>query len=402
VYKPPPGFETASIVAATSSDLADLFAHSHLQGKQLWHITVPSTVPIDSITEVAAESVQNGKPVLSHNGSDYGLVPEVEGENGKETLLLPNSKSQDYRDANTKIVRTLHLQQMVQLPSFSHRSGLPNGVTKPPNTYKKVVRQQPEGLRMRYRPFGDSGGSLSESSDETPQFRVPAVIEAPHQSETSKHNTANDDGRNDWKSSSQSIPNRLETPKKSKKRDHDAAIGEKHDNHKSAAKSKKRKPHKANSEESNHQESPVVSKQGKPQPEAAIDSRRTKSNRHSPTKTTMAVRSSPEKPRKPQSDPDTSPITTRNRPPEPEEPEEPEEPKANLKVYEPRQNQREKESAKAPLKSHNSETPSTPAQLKPQRSNEEKRQRKEAKRRRHEARESALKDQENHPEISSC
>jgi len=254
---------------------------------------------------------------------------------------------------------------------------------------------------MRYRPFGDSRRSLSESSDETPQFRVPAVIEAPHQSETSKHNTANDDGRNDWESSSKSIPNRLETPQKSKKRDHDAAIGEKHDNHKSAAKPKKRKPHKANSEESDHQESPVFSKQGKPQPEAAIDSRRTNSNRHSPTKTTMAVRSSPEKPRKPQSDPDTSPITTRNRP-EPEEPEEPEEPKANLKIDEPRQNQREKESAKATLKSHNSETPSKPAQLKPQRSNEEKRQRKEAKRRRHEARESALKDQENHPEISSC
>jgi len=69
VYKPPPGFETASIVAATSSDLADLFAPLYLQGKQLWHITVPSTVPIDSITEVAAESVQNGKSVLSHKGN---------------------------------------------------------------------------------------------------------------------------------------------------------------------------------------------------------------------------------------------------------------------------------------------------------------------------------------------
>lgn len=391
MYKPPHGFEAASIGAATSSDLADLFARSHLQGKQLWHITVPSTVSIDSITEVAAESVENGKSVLSHNGSDYGLVLEVGGENCKEALLLPHSKSQDYRDANAKIVRTLHLQQIVQPPSFSDRSGSAKGVTKPPNTYKKVVRQQPEGLKMRYRPFGDSGGSSSESSDETPQFRVPAVIETPRLSERSKHNTVNDNGRNDWKSSSQSIPNRPETPKKSKKRDHDAAIGEKHDNHRSAGKPKKRRIHEANSDEPNDQGSPVVSHQDKPQPETAIDPRRIKSNRPSPTKTTMAVRGSPEKPRKPQSDPDTVALTTQNRPPEPEEP------NANLKVDKPRQNQQEKESAKATtLKSHNSETPSTPAQLKSQRTNAEKRQRKEAKRRRHEARESALKDQENH------
>lgn len=334
--------------------------------------------------------------MLSYKGSDYGLVPEVEGENGKVRLLLPNPKSDDYRDANTNIVRTLHLQQMVQLPSLSHRSGLPNGATKPPNTYKKAVRQQPEGLRMRYRPFGDSEGSSSEDSNETAQFRVPTVIEAPHQSKASEHNIAND---GDWdyrESPSRTSAIALETPKQSKKRKHDAVNGEKSDKRESVTKSKKRKTHKASSQEPNHRELPAVSEQINSLPEAAIDSPSRKSTKNNPTKTTIVIRSSPENPKKPQAHSDTPPPTTRDHPPEPKEP------KAILREDKPWQNQPEKRSPKVTPTTHTSENPSTPAQPKPQRSNEEKRQRKEAKRRRHEARESALRKQENQLGTTSC
>ncbi len=334
--------------------------------------------------------------MLSHEGSDYGLVPEVEGRNAKDTLLLPYSKSNDYRDANITITKTLHLQQLARLPSLSYRSrGLSNGITKAPVTYKKTVRQQPEGLRMRYRPFGDSESSSSDSSDEAPQFRVPPVIQAQQQVEERSSNNANNKNHNHRESPSRSSANLLETPKPSKKRNHEIAHRWEDDYPSSAATLKKRKTKKASSEGSSHHQQIETSNQSRPQPAASSSSESTMVAKHSPSKTSLAVQGIPKNPEQPQDEPDTPPTIKQNHPIETKEQ------NAKRKEVKTLQNQTEKKSSKSTPKTRKPETPST-TPLPIPRTNEEKRQRKTEKRRRQEARQSAIKDKENDPKISSC
>ncbi|KAL8708777.1 MAG: hypothetical protein Q9225_007555 [Loekoesia sp. 1 TL-2023] len=172
-YHPPPGFEAATV--RSSSIVQHLFAKENLQRKQIWHITAPASVPISSIKEVPIRKVDSGGSILSYKDADYGLVTEADENPNEKVLLIPSSEDNGYRVADANITRTVHLQQIVKLPSLSSKPGvLVNGTTETVKTHVKVIRQQPEGLRMRYRPFGDE--SSSEDSDTAPQFRMPPII----------------------------------------------------------------------------------------------------------------------------------------------------------------------------------------------------------------------------------
>ena len=182
-FKPPVGFKPASITRSPPPILTNILSSSSIRGKQLWHITIPASVPTNSIKDVSTQSLTTGAPILSHEGSDYGLISEPLGETFKSALLLPSQGSNQYEFTNLEVSKTLHLQQLIRIPIIANeRSTLTNGDAK---KYIKPVRQQPEGLRMRYRPFGDYSESSGESSSEvfpkkqpqTAHFRVPLGIE---------------------------------------------------------------------------------------------------------------------------------------------------------------------------------------------------------------------------------
>ncbi|KAL8758532.1 MAG: hypothetical protein Q9184_003899 [Pyrenodesmia sp. 2 TL-2023] len=169
-YHPPPGFEVATVTS--SSEIQDLFSRVNLEGKQIWHITCLASVPIDLIKEIPIQKVASGGPILSYKDSEYGLVTEADVDGIERVLLIPSSSENSYKPASAKISKTLHLQQIVKLPSRPDRAAESvNGVTKTTQTHVKTIRQQPEGLTMRYRPFGDE--SLSEDSDPVTHFRRP-------------------------------------------------------------------------------------------------------------------------------------------------------------------------------------------------------------------------------------
>ena len=183
-YKPPPGFD-AQLFSVSSSELASLYSPLALAGKQIWYITAPASIPFDSIKEVNPESISNGKAVLSYKNADYGFTIRENDIEIRERLLLPNYKDSSYHSTNSGITRSIHLRQLVRLPgtlgsqaAISSDSFPPGNATK---VYKKAVRQQPEGLRMRYQPFGDSDPASSNESDndaaQRPQFRVPHILE---------------------------------------------------------------------------------------------------------------------------------------------------------------------------------------------------------------------------------
>ena len=179
-YTPPSGFEAASIPAGPTSEQAQLFSPTSLQDKQIWHITVPQGIGISSLTQVAKTSVQDGSAILSYKGADYGLMAEADGIESRETLLLPFPKDESYKPSGQRITKTLHLQQLV------HPSGALRGsedlksftARKEGSHYRRPAPQQPEGLRMRYRPFGDTDSDTSRSDDtpnraeQAPKFRV--------------------------------------------------------------------------------------------------------------------------------------------------------------------------------------------------------------------------------------
>ena len=157
-YKPPAGFEKAKIQTSSVQKTTELFTPAKLEGKQIWHITAPSQLPIDSIMEVSATSLKDGSSILSYKNSDYGLVPQA----GKpeEALLLPATRDNRYQSSNTPLSRTLHIRQLIRLPNHLSQA---ETSTNAANQNHTPVHQQPPGLHMRFQPFGLSSDSDSDS-----------------------------------------------------------------------------------------------------------------------------------------------------------------------------------------------------------------------------------------------
>ena len=192
-FEPPAGFQSAIVSFHPSSKISEIFAASNLTGKQIWHITAPMSIPIESIKEVSSQSLQDGAPVLSHKGSEYGLALDSHIEHANNhALLVPHTQKNEYRISKVPITKTFHLQQRVNLPDRAHEP--PSPLISRPLTHIKVPRQQPQGLKMRYRPFGASEDSEPDEDAmpaQVPRFRKPEIRDnAPTQKR--KHSAVKD------------------------------------------------------------------------------------------------------------------------------------------------------------------------------------------------------------------
>ena len=202
IYEPPAGFESTSISVHPASKLSEVFAPSNLQGKQIWHITTPESVPISLVKEVSTQNIGNGASVLEYHGAKYELIPESEAEQASSrALLLPYTQTNNYQPSKTTIIKTLHLQQLVSLPNLALEQAVhPNRSASASESYRKTPRQQPEGLRMRYRPFGVSDNSDLESSPDpmpkAPEFRIPAPVKESSLARKRKRPESNDGSSN--------------------------------------------------------------------------------------------------------------------------------------------------------------------------------------------------------------
>ncbi|MCJ1430509.1 hypothetical protein MMC29_008427, partial [Sticta canariensis] len=191
-YELPSGFGPATITLA-SSELTELVSSHSLRTKQFWHIKAPSSVPINSIREVSMQSIQSGSAVLTHEGADYGLIAEVQDQSAKKVLLLPSANANEYKSAEVGIFKTINLQRLIP----DRRYG--NNVR---SKFEKPLRQQPEGLKMRYRPFGDTEDTFERSGFESsltrsmqaPEFRNPISIETSSPSKKNKNHEENNAG----------------------------------------------------------------------------------------------------------------------------------------------------------------------------------------------------------------
>jgi hypothetical protein len=146
-----------------------MFSASSLSGKQIWHIIAPSDISLGSITEVALDAIQKRAPVLNRKGTDYVFIEEFNRES--VTAVLPTR--QGYEPVPQEVTKTLHLQQKVTLPNLSKKqadhatgSSAAADIAQPA---VDVVKPQPKGLRMRYKPAGFGHGDPGLGSDSEPE-----------------------------------------------------------------------------------------------------------------------------------------------------------------------------------------------------------------------------------------
>ena len=162
--------------------MSEIFSPANLNGKQIWHMTIPARVSAVALEEASLKSLSRGSAVFHYKNDDYGFAQDLEHEQVQKHVLVATDEN-EYRTTAVGVSRSLHLKQLVKLPSLAGASqNLISGQIDPakPRVYSKTVRQQPQGLRMRYRAFGDAGrssNSASENEDAAPSFKNPPQLE---------------------------------------------------------------------------------------------------------------------------------------------------------------------------------------------------------------------------------
>ena len=126
--------------------------------RQIWHISIPSSVPITLIDKFTKQEILQGDKGTSYGGLSYDLHVNTAPP---EHFLLPGPENH-YRSLLCETLRTIQLQQAPR--NVDIRQSTTGTTTKRPKSDAKRLPsgQQPEGLKMRYKPFGHLAGKHGE------------------------------------------------------------------------------------------------------------------------------------------------------------------------------------------------------------------------------------------------
>jgi len=175
-FKAPSGFEP--LTQMDSDHLSDLRSFlGDLSAQQIWHISAPATLQIEAIKELDIQAALRGESILNENGISYNMQqipPPTTTTMTNDFLLVPSGADGTYKQSQARISRTFCLREMTSKGSPDERrkasestdghSALTFTAQHPGG--KRKPRSQPEGLKMRYVPYGAVDGS-----QEGPQAR---------------------------------------------------------------------------------------------------------------------------------------------------------------------------------------------------------------------------------------
>lgn len=182
-FKAPHGYEPVILSASDfASDSASLF--ENLQGKQIWHISAPDSVSIETIKKLDIQAALQGQPILTRDGVDYNMYPTLASN---DVLLLPGGKDSIYEQSEMTIARSFHLRQMTSKPTQKTKDDeeTPLIFTATAEGKAPTPRKKLETFKMRYTPFGvppaplvadDEDDGDVEMSTESATFKVPDEI----------------------------------------------------------------------------------------------------------------------------------------------------------------------------------------------------------------------------------
>lgn len=195
---PPQGYiATAATAPEFSSTTDGIF--EDLDGKQIWHISAPGTMPITKLEDFDLSTAMRGSPILEHNGVQY-VIDRVESDG--VNLLLPKGVRGEYAVAGITFSKSLRIRESSTMQPRREDDGGDQNISEPKTEStqffavqsgrKKPPREQPANLRVRYVPFGTSEAKeyTAESSitnDESALLKDPAagVHQSPESSKKS-------------------------------------------------------------------------------------------------------------------------------------------------------------------------------------------------------------------------
>ncbi|KAJ5891139.1 uncharacterized protein N7473_007367 [Penicillium subrubescens] len=241
-YKPPFGFKSAKKQTPPSSSTSSVL--SNLRGKQVFHITAPSFLPLSKVKEITMSEVLKGEPILTYDGKNYGIPADSITDNDPEgkSLLVYDESTQTYSNKADHI-QSFHVQEFAGLPQKAVQSTataieILRDAVKPP-------RPQPKGMKMRFRPVGslpsepETLGFSSESESEEPQSKVPAGEKEKERKRKHSHTEGD--------ASQASAEPRKKSKKHTQENDHDAERSQKKSkkSHKDREEKKRKRSEKA-------------------------------------------------------------------------------------------------------------------------------------------------------------
>lgn len=89
-----------------ASEVAGFFEKAKMEGKQVWYITAPASLPVTVVQDltIPMDSAHKGLPVLTHNGDDYRLAFDNPSAASSFRLLIPNKKGQEYSERKHQLL----------------------------------------------------------------------------------------------------------------------------------------------------------------------------------------------------------------------------------------------------------------------------------------------------------
>ncbi|KAK9441384.1 RNA polymerase I, subunit RPA34.5 [Metarhizium brunneum] len=162
--------------------------------------------------EIPMNQSQSGDSVFSHDGEDYGISMDSMTPKSSIQILIPSSDGTRYQSASRPIDQVMQVKKITQLGQGSGATSSVGPTPKPP------ARQQPEGLKARYQPYGVTspmgqiGVDASFHIEDTEMADAPAPAPAPAILAGSAQN------KSDKKEKKRKEKGESETPRKGKRK----------------------------------------------------------------------------------------------------------------------------------------------------------------------------------------
>lgn len=220
-FVPPAGFSHSPLSQDAHAAASRLLKDFALEGKQLYYISAPASLPIKSIQGISLAAVKQGNARFEHGGTTYSVVEDSSCARDRSHLgvLVPQPAKKGYLTSKCCLnlpTRGSNLADRSLICSLGKRAidcvmhiqhSLDTPVLDGPHAVKSAalpVRDQPDGLKMRFAPFGFEPPRTAlvtrhkEAVDveESPRKKVK---KSSHRSGTitsgEKHTTLNDGGK---------------------------------------------------------------------------------------------------------------------------------------------------------------------------------------------------------------
>jgi hypothetical protein len=182
-FDPPQGFKPIKLQNSSSSTITSLL--SNFDGKQVFHISAPASLPLSSVRDLSIPKALRGEPLINHDGDDYGILPGNQQHPCSPTLLRYDASTGTYHDVSALNIKSYQIQKLIRLPKSSEHPGGKSLDTALGVQTPKMPQPQPKHMKMRFRPVGSGNGAPetigteSEESDaEETAFRYPKDSDA--------------------------------------------------------------------------------------------------------------------------------------------------------------------------------------------------------------------------------